>query len=196
MDDMFEAFTQLRLSLNTAFAAADGFVAESRRVSDELRKEGCDVKANSLAGWADEWEPVTTPLFRKAATGIVELVSSAFINAYPVHVLEVERPLLGRDRAEWGRLCTSQRYLFELEDQERSEGREPFAIELIDELTTIDDHAEVLTVEQIIEAATGSTTTGSGFAAKLACLCGAWEYGAGDQEKAQRAIDKAMKGAS
>jgi len=194
MKDMFATFRRLRISLDAALAAVDGFVSESKRVADQLRKEDRESIANSLSGWADEWAGVTTPAFRKAATGIVELVYSALVNGYPVHVLEVERPLLGRDRAEWGRLCASQRYLLQTDGTEQHEADQPFAVELIHELRRIDDRAKGLKVGQVIEAANGRTKTGSGFAAELACLSGAFDYRPEDQEKAQVAIAKAMKG--
>jgi hypothetical protein len=196
MKEMFAAFDRFRASLDDALAAVDGFVSESERVSGELRKEQCEPTADALDGWADEWREVTKPAFHKAATGIVDLVYSALRTGYPRHVLKVETPLLERGLAEWGRLCASQRYVLRTDSPEQREASQPFAAELIKELERIKDQAEGLTVEQVIEAANNRrTTTGEGFAAELACMCGAFKYGPKDQEKAQDAIRKAMRGA-
>jgi len=199
MKEIFSAFERFRSSFKDALEAVDGFVSESKRVSDELRKEDCESKADSLSGWADEWAEVTSQEFRDAATGLVDLVRNALVTGYPVHVLTVAKRLRLRGKAEWGRLCDSLRYALRTDSQalsaEQSEGLQLFAVTLIDSLKEIDGRAEHLTPEQVVKAANNKRTTkGSGFAAELACMCGAWEYKPDDQVKAQQAITQAMRG--
>jgi hypothetical protein len=198
MKKMFAAFEQFRTSFDKALADVDGFVSESERVSGELRKEQCEAKADALDGWADEWAEVTSKEFREASTGIVDLVRDALVTGYPDHVLTLAKRLRLRGRAEWGRLCESQRYVLRTVSPPKKVRKtlKAFAKTLIGDLKQIDDRAASLRVEQVVEAANGRTETGSGFAAELACICGAFDYRSDDQQKAQKAIDQAMKRAA
>jgi hypothetical protein len=198
MQDMFAAVEDFRNSFDAAQKAVDGFVAESKRVSAELRREQCEARAETFARWADDWAGVTSPAFEKAAKGIVDLVHSALIHGYPDLVLKAEGPILDRGLGQWGTLCDAQRALLRTDAQvlspDQRGARRSFAISLIDGLKRIHESAAGLTLEQVIEAANNRrTTTGAGFAAELACMCGAFGYGPENQEKVQDAIRKAMR---
>jgi len=197
MKDVFTVAENLRSSLEAALTAVEEFVSESKRVSGELRGEQCEAKADAFSKRADEWAPIASKEFRKAATGLVDIVHHALTTGYPVHVLKVAERLKVRKLGKWGRLCAEHRVLLRTDSLEQRDAGRPFARDLINRLEEIDPHAKALVPERVIEEANGGKPTDTGFAAELAVLCGAFEYKrAGkrdDYRTAQRAIASAMK---
>jgi len=217
--EMLETLLRFRDGLDDALVAVDRFVSEAKRVSDELRKEGSDMAADLLSGLANERAGVTSVKFYKDAQRVVDVVFSALLTGSPTHLHELERVLFdrGRGRAEWLRLCSSYRELLitslwrpssEDHDVGLLEILEHDGIRvsqrLIDLLTQIDDRAEALVAKQVREVA-ATKTTETGFAAKLACMCKAFNYdweaeaekqpeGEKDPKKAQEDVqDKAQR---
>ena len=77
MKDVFTVAEDLQSSLEAALTAVEEFVSESKRVSGELRGEQCEAKADAFSKRADEWAPIASKEFRKAATELVDIVHHA-----------------------------------------------------------------------------------------------------------------------
>jgi hypothetical protein len=232
LTESYNAIYRFRDSLDDALVAIDKFVSEAKRVSDELRQEGFDIPADFLNTWANEKTALTSAVFHKAAQVVVDVVFSALITGSPTHVRKLERILFerGPGRAEWVRLCSIYRgrlrdeplplSLLELPSEDYDpwlskvlgDSRLRFAQSLVDLLTRIDGRAEALTPRKVVEAAEGHTRSDAGFAARLACMCSAFDYDweaevekqpedekdrkkaqEDVQDRAQRAFTKAMR---
>jgi hypothetical protein len=200
--EWLEAALQFRDSLDHAIEAVQKSVSEAHKACGKLRDGGSDMAADLLEELAKERERITQPAFRKAAQRVVDVVFDALVSGSPGHVYELERALFssGRGRAEWGRLCSFYGELLRNALRRSSSGDlsdvRRLSAMLVHRLGQIDEDAKPLTVEQVIEAAKGKTRKASGFAGRLASDCGAFGYGPGDQEKAQRAFRKAMEEAT
>jgi hypothetical protein len=197
MKDVFTVAEDLQSSLEAALTAVEEFVSESKRVSGELRGEQCEAKADAFSKRADEWAPIASKEFRKAATELVDIVHHALTTGYPVHVLKLAERLKVQRLGKWGRLCAESRVLLRTQSPEQRDAGRPFAKDLINRLREIDSRAKALTPERVIEEANEGKPTDAGFAAELALLCGAFEYKRmekrDDYRTAQRAIAKAMQ---
>jgi hypothetical protein len=167
-------------------------VVDSPRLSKDVREASGPLLAGTVEGWAQNLESVRTPAFQTAAQALIDLVEDALLSGYPDHVLKIEGPLMDRGRAEWGRTCIAQRCWLIPDDHNPDEPPEYGANDLRHMLAKIDERAATLSTDELVEMASRVRLGGPGFAAAVACACGAFDYRPDDQETAQRAIAKAL----
>jgi len=186
------AIRNIKASFNDATAEIDRFVVESAGLSKDVREASGPLLAETVQNRAQCLESVRTPAFQAAARALIDLVEDALLSGYPDHVLKIEGPLMARTRAQWGRICIAQRCWLVPDDHNPEERPEYGANDLRHMLARIDERAATLSTDELIEMASRVRLGGPGFAAAVACACGAFDYRLDDQETAQRAIAKAL----
>ena len=190
--ELLSAIRNIKASFNDATAEIDRFVVEAAGLSKDVREASGPLLAETVQNWAQCLEPVRTPALQAAARGLIDRVEDALRSGYPDHVLKIEGPLMERGRAEWGRICIAKRCWLIPDEHYPEEPPEYGANDLRHMLVKIDERAATLSTDELVEMASRVRLGGPGFAAAVACACGAFDYESDDQETAQRAIAKAL----
>jgi hypothetical protein len=181
---------ELLETLKRAFSSVDVYVAENRKASEDARNAGKDWLAKDVFDpSAERHAAATTPEFQRAAWLLVSLVYEALGSGNTGHVLALgadprttkRSPLNKRLRRRWLERCESSLRLARIM-------RSEVTVSLPVELRPLDERASHLTPEVVAKILDGEPETAELFAAKLACSCGAFDYGPRDQKKAKLAF--------
>ena len=177
-------------ALKKTFEYIDEYISNAHKRAEQARRGGLDELADFHEGRAARYVKLTTAEFRHAAWRLIRTVSFAAGTGDTDDVLWLAKHVDKRKRREWLRTCQrSQHLLPDLGSPTLAkEHRRDTISELPHLLAWVDERAESLTSEQVASALNGKATTVEGLAARLACDCGAFDYGPDDYQRAVKAF--------
>lgn len=185
-------------ALESALGAVANYVTKTRQRAATAKASG-----NELAEKHHEWAaarlaPATEFEFRHAASRLVRIVSLAIATGDTSNAVWLSNRFEARKRREWLKTCQNQLGFldpgFGLEELAKQLRADAIAY-LPRWLEWIEPRAAKLTSEHVASALASKAETVAGVAAKLACACGAFDYGKSDFDKAKKAfaaIDRAV----
>ena len=178
-------------ALESALGAVANYVESTRRRAATAAVAGNELAAEQHELMATRLAPATELEFRHAASRLVRIVSLAIATGDTTNAIWLSNRFEVRKRREWLKTCENMLVFldpsFDLQDLANAMRARAVA-HLPRWLEWVDPSAVKLTPEHVSSALSSKVETVVGIAAKLACQCGAFDYRAGDFDKAKKAF--------